>query len=221
MSDVIGQLIPLAVGIAISPIPIIAVILMLFAPRAGGTSFGFLIGWVAGIAIGAGVFTILAGSLDSSSGDPSPTVGWIRIGLGALLLILGIKEWRGRPRKGEEPEMPKWMSAIDGFTPVKAGGMGFALSALNPKNLMMCVAAGAAIGPAGLGTGDELLALAVFTVIAASTVAVPVIGYAVAADRLKMPLERLREWLGRENATVMAVLLVVLGATLIWKGMGQ
>lgn len=218
MNDVIGQLIPLAVGIAISPIPIIAVILMLFAPRAGGTSFGFLIGWVAGIAIASGVFTLLAGSLDSGSDDPSSTTSWIRIGLGVLLLLLGIREWRSRPHEGEEPKMPHWMSAIDGFTPIKATGMGFLLSAVNPKNLMMCVAAGAAVGSAGLDSGDEFKALAVFVVLAACSVAAPVIAWAVASDRLKEPLDHLKQWLQRNNATVMAVLLVVLGAVMIGKG---
>jgi hypothetical protein len=48
---VIGEILPLAVGIAISPIPIIVAILMLLSPRAKGTSVGFLLGWLAGIVI--------------------------------------------------------------------------------------------------------------------------------------------------------------------------
>ena len=43
MNDVIGQLLPLAVGVAISPILIIAAILMLLAAKGGGTSVGFLL----------------------------------------------------------------------------------------------------------------------------------------------------------------------------------
>jgi hypothetical protein len=34
------------------------------------------------------------------------------------------------------------------------------------------------------------------------------------------PLDRLREWLTRNNAVVMAVLLLVLGVALIGKGIG-
>jgi len=60
MGQVIGDLLPLAVGVAISPIPIIAVILMLLAPRAGGTTAGFLLGWVLGIALACTVFLLLA-----------------------------------------------------------------------------------------------------------------------------------------------------------------
>ena len=48
MSFVIGEILPLALGIAISPIPIIAAILMLLSPRARTTSVGFLLGWEIG-----------------------------------------------------------------------------------------------------------------------------------------------------------------------------
>jgi hypothetical protein len=48
----IGDILPLALGIMISPIPIIAAILMLLSPKAKGTSVGFLVGWVAGIVVG-------------------------------------------------------------------------------------------------------------------------------------------------------------------------
>ena len=48
MGGVIGDLLPTALGVAISPVPIIAVILMLLAPRAKAASVGFLLGWVSG-----------------------------------------------------------------------------------------------------------------------------------------------------------------------------
>ena len=59
-----------------------------------------------------------------------------------------------------------------------------------------------------------------FTVIAASTVAVPVIAYLVAADKMRGPLDRLKAWLQANNATVMAVLILVIGVVLIGKGVG-
>lgn len=70
MGAVLGDILPLALGVAISPVPIIAAILMLFSARAGGTSSGFLIGWILGIIIATGVFTALAGSL--TTGGPHP-----------------------------------------------------------------------------------------------------------------------------------------------------
>jgi threonine/homoserine/homoserine lactone efflux protein len=215
MGAVIGDILPLALGVAISPIPIIAAILMLFSPRAAGTSSGFLAGWILGIVAATGICTALAGSL--TGGQTSAGTSWTKVGLGVLLLAVGARQWRGR---GGEHATPKWMTAIDSITPVKAFGLGFLLAAVNPKNLLMAIAAGVVIGSAGLSTGDEVIVVAVFTVIAASTVAVPVIAYLFAADRMRGPLDRLKSRLLENNTTVMSVLILVIGVVLIGKGIG-
>lgn len=222
MNGVIGGILPLALGIAISPIPIIAAILMLLSPKAKGTSVGFLLGWVLGIVVAVVVFTLLGSIIPASDPDASkPIAGTIQIVLGALLLLLALKQWRSRPKGDAEPPMPKWMAAIDQLTAVKGAGLGFLLSAVNPKNLLMAVAAGVAIGTGGLSGGEATLAIVIFTVIAACSVAVPVIAYLIASAKMAGPLESLRHWLVHNNATVMAVLLLVIGVVLIGKGIGQ
>lgn len=221
MGAVIGDILPLAVGVAISPIPIIAAILMLLSPRARVTSVGFLLGWVAGIVIAVTVFTLLSSVLPAGETEAShPVRGVVQLVLGVLLLLLALRQWRGRPKAGEEPALPKWMQAIDQVTFAKALGLGFLLSAVNPKNLLLAAAAGTDIGTADLDTGSIVVVIAVFTLIAASTILVPVVGYLIAADRLKAPLAALHGWLAKENAVIMAVLLLVIGANLIGKGIG-
>jgi threonine/homoserine/homoserine lactone efflux protein len=222
MNAVIGDLLPLAVGVAVSPVPIIATILMLLAPKASGTSIGFLLGWVVGIVGATTLFTAIASTagLDDGSSDSSSASAWIKIGLGVLLLVFAVRQWRHRPKPGEDAPLPKWMAAIDSFTLPKALGLGFLLSAINPKNLLMCVAAGTAVGGAGLDTGEVVVAIVVFTVIAASTVALPVIGFLVARERLRHPLDELRTWLQANNVAVMSVLLLVIGVVLLGKGIG-
>lgn len=224
MGPVIGALLPLAVGVAISPIPIIAVILMLLSRRPGATSVGFAAGWVVGIVAATAVFTLLAGVLQGSqdAGDDGPgtVAGVIDVVLGVLLLLVAVRQWGGRPRPGHPAVMPAWMSAIDRFTAVKAAGLGFLLSALNPKNLLMAVAAGNAIGGAALSVGGDITAVAVFTVLAASTVLVPVIGFLAARARVTPWLTSLQHWLTANNAVVMAVLLAVLGFVQLGKGIG-
>ena len=168
------------------------------------------------------MFEVIASTagLDDGSSDSSTASAWVKIVLGALLLLVGVRQWRQRPKPGEVAALPKWMAAIDSFTFVKALGLGFLLSAVNPKNLLMCVAAGTTIGEAALGTGEAIGAVAIFTVIAASTVALPVIGFLVAHERLRQPLDNLRTWLQANNAAVMSVLLLVLGVVLLGKGIG-
>ncbi len=220
MGQTLGDLLPLAVGVAISPIPIIAVILMLLAPKAGGTSAGFLAGWVAGVAVATVLFLLLADTLELGGGEPSATASWIKLVLGVLLLLLAARQWQTRPRAGAEPSAPKWMAAIDRFTAAKATGLGFLLSAVNPKNLLMCVAAGTTITAGGLTTGQDVWAVVIFTLLATSTVSVPVLAYAVGRKRMARPLESLHTWLAAHSAAVMTTLLLVLGVVLVGKAVG-
>jgi len=222
MNGAIGDVLPLALGVAISPIPVIAAILMLLSPKAKVTGTGFLLGWVLGIVVAVTVFTLLSSTLPDESGDQSqPVKGVIQLILGALLVVMAAGQWRKRPREGQEPVMPKWMRAIDTVSFPVALGLGFLLSAVNPKNLIMAVGAGTAIGGAGLDGGGTTVVIVVYTLVAASTVLVPVVGYLLAADRLRGPLDDLHGWLAKENAVIMAVLLLTIGVTMLGKGIGS
>lgn len=222
MGTVIGDMLPLALGVAISPIPIIAAILMLLSPKARVTSVGFLLGWVIGIVVAVTVFTLLSSILPEDDPDASrPIRGVVQLVLGLLLFVLAFGQWRKRPKTGEEAALPKWMKAIDTIVFPAAFGLGFLLSALNPKNLIMAAGAGTDVGGAGLPTGSIILVIVVYTLIASSTVLIPVVGYLVAADRLRGPLDALRGWLAAENAVIMAVLLLVIGMSMIGKGIGS
>lgn len=222
MIPVLGQILPLAVGIAISPIPIIAAILMLLSPRARSTSLGFLAGWVAGILATVIIVSLLASVIPQSDPDAAkPITGVIQLFLGTAALSLAVVQWRKRPRGNTEPALPKWMSAIETMTAVRALTLGLALSALNPKNLLLGLSAGVDIGAGELEFAQQAVVIAIFVIIAAITVAGPVVAYLVAAERMKSPLDALRAWLVRNNSTVMTVLMLVLGTNMIGKGLGN
>ena len=214
MGDAIGATLGYAVGIAVSPIPIAAVILMLFSGRARVNSVSFMVAWVAGIALVTTVVVLIPG-LETDNGEPSDTTGWIKLGLGVLLLLVGVRQWRARPGPDEEPSTPGWRAKIDELKPGAAFGLGFVLSALNPKNLLLAIAAGASIGALPLSTGETVGAVVVFTLIAAITVTVPVVGYLIVGKRLDPTLDHAKAWLIGNNTAVMAVLLVVFGVSLL------
>ena len=219
MSQAVGNSLPLAVGVAISPIPIIAIILMLLSKQAGPNSTAFLAGWFVGITGALIVVVVLAGvgGLGTSSG-PASADSWLRVGLGVVLLFLGWRDWRRRPKPGETAKLPKWLSTIESITPLKASGLGLLLSAVNPKNLLLIVAGGVAIAQAATGFGSNAGAIAVFVVVAASSVAVPVVLYRVLGQRAQETLDSMNRWLTANNAAVMAVLVLVIGVVLIGKG---
>ena len=221
MGSAIGEILPLAVGVAISPIPIIAVVLMLSTPKGKGNGLAFLLGWLIGLGL-VGVIVLLVADPAGASEDGGPAiwVGWFVLILGLIAVLIGIRSWRGRPRGDEEPPMPKWMSAIDQFTPSRSLGLGFLLAALNPKNLTLTLAAAASIAvAAGLSSTDSYIVLAVFVVIGTIGLAIPIGIYFLGGATAAETLADLRHWLANNNATIMSVLMVVIGAKLIGSGM--
>lgn len=219
MERVVAALLPLAVVVAISPVPILAVILMLLAPNARGTGPGFLLGWIVGIAgVTTGVLALADSDPDPSGGSP-PAVAWVELMLGVLLLPLAVRQWWSRPEPGTQPGLPRWMAAVDRFTAVRAGGLGLVLSVVNPKALPTCVVAGAAIAGGALSGAQAALSVVVFTGIAASTVALPVLAHLVGRQHMTRPLEALRRWLTVRSAVVTATLLLVIGVVLIVQGL--
>ena len=219
MAEAIGQVLSYAVGVALSPLPIVAVVLMLATPRARTNGPAFLLGWIVGLAV-AGTIVLLASSGASASDDGAPAtwVSWLKIALGVLMLLIGVKQFRDRPRGDAVPELPKWMRAIDKFTAGRSIAIAFALSAVNPKNLLITVGAAAAIAQTGIDAAEQAIALAVFIVIATLGVGAPVAIYFAMGDRSAKLLGELRDWMARNNATIMAVLLLVIGAKLLGDG---
>jgi threonine/homoserine/homoserine lactone efflux protein len=216
MGAAIGQILGFAVGVAISPVPIIALILMLFSNKATANSLSFTAGWLLGL-LGAGL-VVLALGLEASSGEPSDTSGYVKIAIGVLFFFLGWKQWKERPTGDEEPQMPGWMASIEDFSAVKALGVGLLLSAANPKNLGLTIAAAATIGASGLDASEEFIVLVVFVLLASMTILVPVGIYLIMGSKATPVLTSMKEWLIANNNTVMMVLFVVLGAKLLGDG---
>ena len=139
----------------------------------------------------------------------------VKIVLGVLLLGVAAAQWRSRPRGDAQPKLPAWMTSIDNFTPVKAAGMGALLAVVNPKNLLLLVGGAAAIAQTGASAGDQAVALAVFIVIATIGVAVPIAIKFLLGARATELLGQLRNWMSRENSTIMAVICLLIGVKLI------
>lgn len=208
-------------AIAISPLPIIAVILMLMSPRAVRLGSTFAIGWIAGIAVAVTLFTLLADAVPSGGDEgPQPILGVVQLLLGVGLLGLGWRQWRSRPAAGERTELPGWMSRIDQMSIAAALGMGLALSALNPKNLLAAAAAGANVGRAGLDPGQTVSVLALFCLVAATTVLIPTLLAVLAPSRTATALGGLRDWLAQYNTVIMVTLLVFIGVKVLGEGIG-
>jgi hypothetical protein len=219
MGQAIGGILPLAIGVAISVLPIIALILMLITPRARGNGLAFLAGWVLGLVIVGGSVLVIAGVAGvSSSSGPSTAAYAIKLLLGVLFLLLATRQWHSRPAPGEQPPAPKWMAALDTFGPGKSLGLGAALSGVNPKNLILTIGAAASIAQAGLPGGQQASVLAVFIALGSVTVATPLVIYLAMGAKAAGILDGWRTWLAANNAAVMLVLFLVFGVLLVGQG---
>jgi hypothetical protein len=220
MGQGIGEVLTWAVGVAISPVPIIAVILMLFSSRAKVNGPAFLAGWILSLAALSTVVYVLAhdGNVATST-TADDSVSWGKIVLGALLVMLALRNWRKRPRPGEQAPMPKWMAGIDQLAPGKAFGLAVMLAAVNPKNLLLTLGSATGLAQLDLSTSEAIVSTAVFVVVASLSIAVPVAYAVFGGEKAQHTLDSAKAWLTEHNAAVMAVLFLVFGVDLIAKGL--
>jgi hypothetical protein len=213
---VLGQLIPLALVVAMSPLTIIpAIVLVLRSDRARPTGLAFMFGWLVGLAVTTAVFMQLPRLLDGLN-RPAPTwAAWVRIAAGVALLMLALWRWLTRHRVTKQPV---WLNRLSRLTPAGAGAIAVGLILVNPKVLVMNAAAGLVIGTASLGAPKVWVAVAYYTVIAGSSVLLPILAYAVAGERVDDQLERLKEWMERQHAVLMAGFLAAVGLLLVYTG---
>jgi threonine/homoserine/homoserine lactone efflux protein len=149
--------------------------------------------------------------------QPAPRwSAWVRIVAGAVLIAIGV--WRWATRHRSTAATPSWLNRLSRITPIAAFALGFGLIVVNPKVLLMNAAAGLVIGTAAWGLPGTWLAVVYYSALAASTVAIPTLAYVVAGDRVDRALKRLKEWMERQHAMLMASILLAVGLLLVFTG---
>ena len=220
LSQVIGQLLPIAAAVALSPIPVVAVILVLDSTRGRVNGPAFAAGWLVGLTAVSVVVVVVAGGASNPDSAAATGVEWGRAALGVLLLVMAARQWKKRPAPGEEPVMPPWMASLADLRPQRAVILGLAVSAANPKNLMLTAAAAAAIAQAGLSTADEAIAVALFVALGSITVVGAVLVHQLGGRRAEAPLAAVRRFMAANSATIMMVVLLILGLKVLGDALG-
>ena len=217
-ADAIGAVLPSALAIALSPIPIVAVVVVLGGPHARKSGPAFALGWIAGlVTLTAALTVLLGGDADDDAGGPLDALLAV---VGAVLLVLAALQWRSRPRAGEPPKTPSWMAGVDGLPPPKSALLGASLSTVNPKNLALVLSGAASIAQAGLGRAGAALAVGAFSAIASLSVVGAVALYLLAPERAAGPLGAVRRFMVSRGAVVLAAILLALGLKFLADGLG-
>lgn len=212
---VLTGLVPLGLVISLSPLTVIPAVLVLQAPRPRPSGLAFLGGWLLGLAALTAVSVAASGLLGGLDKAPPRWSSWLRVALGAALIVFGVFRWL---RRHDQAESPAWMRSFASITPARAGVTGAVLAVVRPDVALICVPAGLGIGGSGLGVVGDWVAAAFFVVVAASSVAIPILAYAAAGSRLDDTLARLKDWMDRNNAALLAAVLVVIGAMVLYHG---
>ncbi len=219
MGNALGDVLGLAAAVAVSPLPIVAIIIVLATPQGRLNGWVFAIGWVVGLSALGAVMLLIGGKGGADShGQPADWVGVLKLVLGVALALFAVRLWRRRPTDVTQAQLPQWMAAIDRFSPVKIFLLALLLSAGNLKNAPLTIAAAASISASGLPVGQQTAALAIFVVIASLGLLAPLGVFLVMGDRAKSVLGNWKEWAARHNVAIMAVLFFVFGLKLLGSG---
>jgi Sap, sulfolipid-1-addressing protein len=214
----LGALLPIAVAVAVSSIPILATIVILLSPKRNQSAIPFLLGWVVGMtaivlisAIGASVLPV------TSLRAPQRAIGIAQIVVGLAVLVVAVLAWR-RAARAPAAGQSRWLDRVDRMGPAAALGLAVALN-FRPKGLLLGVAAGLSIAAASLHTTDSAIVLAVYVGLASSTVIVPIIATLVAPARMQPRLVRTRDWLSHNSAHITVVVLGMVGVVILGAGL--
>lgn len=218
MLNAIGEFLPLALGMTLSPLPLIAIVFLLLSAQGTARSLGFMAGRLIGIALMLTVLTLAAEALPESR-EATVFGGLLKILLGLGLIYVAVRKWRKRPQGETEPTVPGWMSSLDTISTPRAFGMALVLTVLNPKELAFTLGAAISIGAAHQQPGAIIVLGLLYILISGASVLAPVILHLVAPERAQSVLGSAQAWLMRHQSTVVGVVLLALGVVLVSDGL--
>ena len=214
----IGHILPIAVGVAVSSVPIMATILILLSPKKGRSSVAFLIGWVLGLAVMIVAFTLLAYVIPPTPPRKSQVaIATSLVVIGLALIVFAVIVWRrgrGKPSEG----IPSWLSRVGSLGAWSAFGLAFLLN-LRPKGILLSAAAGLTLRGDDLTVGETVVVIVVYVVVSASAVAIPIVASLVAPQTTEKRLVLARTWIAVNNRTVSVLILAIIGVVIIGNGL--
>ena len=217
MIEALEDSLPMAIGLALSPGPVIATIVILMTPRAKVNSISLLLGWFLGIYI-IGTLVLVLPGMETNRGQPTTLAGIIRIILGILLLVLALRLWLKRPKSSDEISTPKFFSSIDKFGFGKSILTGLFFSIANVKCIALSAAGAARIDNALSNDYEIHMTLVTFALIGSITILIPIIIYFIAGNKVESTFQSWKEWLIKNNKVILMVILILISIILIKKG---
>lgn len=218
VGSVLVDLLPLMIGAAVVPVPIMIVLLLLGYPRglAKGVAFiggAFLVRLAQGIAFG---FIFASDPAATTDEGGNLIVSTLLIVIGILMLINAYKKWAKEADPDAPP--PKWMAALGGLSALKALGMGAAIVAISAKQWVFTLGAIGVLERAHLGPPASIALFLTYALVAQIFGLVAVVAIALSPQRAGGVIVAARTWLERNSRPVFIAVYLVFGVFFLYKG---
>jgi hypothetical protein len=233
MGELIVSLVPVALGVVLSPLAIMALVAVLLSRRARTNGIAYLCGWVVGLTGLVALFLWVFAQFEvHERGEPPLWVPLVRLLLGLVLVSAAVWVYRkGRahiatmaaastPRDvvAASPQLPRWLHSVESFRPGRTFALGLALFVLNPVDASCAIIAALDIAQSGVGPTETFWVSAAFIVVGVLPIAVPVV-FVVARGADAQPfLDAMRRWIAGNTHVLNAAMLLVIGALQLEKG---
>jgi len=201
----------IGLAVALDPLPLTAFLIVLPSKRGTVKGAAFVFGWLVSLAAVVTITVLATGNNPPKSATaPSLASLAIKIALGVVLVVIGIRRERrrGQPRPPKKP--PKWQEHVDNMSPW------FAMALAPTLQPWVLIGAGAAtVVEAKLSSWESFLALFLYCVLASSSyLAMEIHAVTRPADSQAM-LAKFRAWIDNHTDQVIIVGSLAIGLWLI------
>jgi hypothetical protein len=217
MNGITGQTLSgCALVMSLSPIPVaVTLVLLVHNERPHSSGIAYLSGRVVALSVLTTAFMhapLLLARLDS----PKPAwTTWVITVVGALLITLGVRQWRQR---GKTDRAPSWEGDVAKMGPRASAAIGIFTGLTNPKALAVSAIVGIQVGAQHSTVLGAAGMVAYYAVLANSTVAAPILAYLIAGPRIDPLLKRFRRWMQIQHRALTATVLVIVGCAVTLYG---
>jgi Sap, sulfolipid-1-addressing protein len=216
----LSQIIPLALGAAVSPTALMGIILLLsISKRPKLQGFGYYFGSIILILIVVILGILLSAGVTSLSPTPNPTLAGIDVLLGIILLLFGIKRIfnsQSAPKKrfqGIGKESSNLILFIEGLS------FGFGMFLINFSTTIIILEAGKEIGVSLVDPIGKSIIVIILIFITLIVCEVPLAIYFLFPEKANNILSKVNKWMQRNGHYLMGVVIVVIGLYLVWVGL--
>lgn len=218
----IGLVLAPGLGAAISPMAIVADLILLTAKAGRSRAVMFGLGVFVATLVFASVVLVALMTVNVHTSETSAKIAaGFSLVLGFLLIWFALRQWQKRPRPGKKVVSPKWMTSLDSASGFKAFTLGIALSFMNAKNIPLTIATVTAVVHLGAPLWINAVATLFFAVLGSLGVAVPLLASILGGTGFEEKLKETKEYLVEHNAVILAIVFLLLGAQTVGKAFGH